>query len=209
MEKTFGRNHETSIHFTQCSTQTKHRDTYASNQRSLEKTRRGRYQQSTMIQQTICISFAFQRILQKKSDRHNSLLLNSYETFLSTINHKLWNKILSRRQYRHKIENHLNRKTNSLRTEPRYKPQINYFSKRCLFAENSRFHMAVTLNPLADRTLRHISALEVTKKHENMKTECPSETLTSIYQFTRRHVPEEITPQPPTIKMRRHERTIK
>lgn len=103
----------------------------------------------------------------------------------------------------------MNIKTNSLRTEPRYKPQINDFSKRCLFAENSRFRMAVTLNPLADRTLRHISALEVTKKHENMKTECPSETLTSIYQVTRRYMPEKKPPQPPTIEMERHERTIK
>jgi hypothetical protein len=50
--------------------------------------------------------------------------------------------------------------------------------------------MAVTLNLLTDRTLQHISALEVTKKHEKMKTERPYETLTSIYQVTRRHVPE-------------------
>lgn len=96
-------------------------------------------------------------------------------------------------------------KTNSLRTEPCYKPQINDFSKRSLFAENSRFRMAVTLNPQADRTLRHISALEVIKKHVKMKTDCPSETLSiKLHGVTC----QKKRSQSPTIEMRRHEKPI-
>ena len=50
--------------------------------------------------------------------------------------------------------------------------------------------MAVTLYPQTARTFKHILALQVIKKHEKMKTDCPSETLTSIYQVTRRHLPK-------------------
>jgi len=89
MEKTFGRNHETGIHFTKCSTQMKHKGKFASNQRSLEETPRRRYQQSTLIQQKNFISFDFQHILEMRGTKFTFEFLRNIP---SIINHQIWNK---------------------------------------------------------------------------------------------------------------------